>query len=144
MAHFIPPRPVQKKKKLDGAEKHLRIYEDRFKVKHDLNFRLPIFHRRRRWCIRLPPWPPPGPWSQPSLLARAPTTSYDSIDSSGGAGGSSPALGAANTAYSPDMSTDDDGGNGWMFAHSSIVGRPNNHLLLHPFAPRSDTSIGNG
>ena len=61
------------------------------------------------------------PWSQPALPSSAPAASYDGIDPSDGLTGSTTALGAANTAYGADTSADDDGGNRWMFTHSSIA-----------------------
>ena len=65
--------------------------------------------------------PSMAPWSQPALPSSTPAASYASIDPSDGIAGLTTALRAANTAYGADPSTDDNGGNGWMFIHSSIV-----------------------
>ena len=62
-----------------------------------------------------------APCSQPALPSSTPAASYASIDPSDGIAGLTTALRAANTAYGADPFTDDNGGNGWMFIHSSIV-----------------------
>mmetsp|Transcript_972 Transcript_972/g.2032 ORF Transcript_972/g.2032 Transcript_972/m.2032 type:complete len:90 (+) Transcript_972:224-493(+) len=67
-------------------------------------------------------------WSRPPLPPSATTASYGDVDSYHNPSGSPPALGAANTINGADAASDDDGGNGWMFTHSSIVGQINDRL----------------
>jgi len=80
-------------------------------------------------------------WSRPPLPSSATAASYVDVDSYHNPSGSPPALGAANTINSADAASDDDGGNGWMFTHSSVVGQINDHHFLQLFALRLDASI---
>ena len=73
--------------------------------------------------------------SHQTLPSSTPFTSDDGIDPLDGLAVLPLALGAANITYGADTSTDDDGGNGWISTHSSIVGPPNHYLLLQLFVP---------
>ena len=83
-------------------------------------------------------------WSQPNRPSSAPAISYDDIDPYHDPAGSPTDLGVANNTNGADPASDDNGGNGWIFTHSSIFDQLDDHHLLQPFLLRSNTSICDG
>ena len=107
---------------------------------HGLLRPLPCW-RSDPWLHHVTFWPT---WSKLTPPPSAPAASYDGIDPCYDPAASPTALGVDNNTNGANAASDDNGGNGWIFAHSSITGQLNEHHLLQPFSLWLDRSINGG